>query len=1038
MSSQNQDPSLIVLNASAGSGKTYALVQQYLLFLLHADHYSDYFTKILAMTFTNKAAFEMKERVLKKLEELSFPDETNRATMEYFEEISRLSGLNKETIHQKCKLAFSHILHQYEDFHIQTIDKFTLKIIRSFAKELNLNNDFQVIVKDEEFFEKAVDLFIAKIGVKGNEVLTETVMKYYQFADEDEIKLQFKENLLEYCKLLSDENKTQLMESIFQSNLEQADLKNARDEKQEITNQFKQLRSSLLKRWESIGDISKLIKGKTPTYKAIQKILQNEDSIFKIVWSKTLEQSIENDDVYPADFKSDFYRLREISVQFNNQILIIDAYVQSFYFFKILKHLNQFFDELKNQENIIRLNEFKWMISKLVSTESSPFIYEKLGTRIQHYLLDEFQDTSMMQWYNLYPLLHDAMGHKNTNLIVGDAKQSIYRFRNGLAEMFVTLPKIYNPKQDPQVELTSQYFYQNGVKKQLENNFRSAKNIVQFNNAIFSYLTEKFPLLQSDFYENHSQQAKSSKQGYVEIYSYFTGKSKNQIQEEEKEQEEQLKNELILKWIRQAKADGYHGSDICILASKNKELNLISHYLIENGEKIESKETLIITNQERVKLSLLYLKKRISPKDTNLSKQFIEMYFRVQGSSTKSNLEDYLINPENSKKTLVLEDQFIADHYQNSLVFYKKYSSVYSLIQDFYFINHWDETKDAYIHSFADLIYNKELELGPNLKRIIEDIEKKNAYLFTSEKTENIKLMTVHKSKGLEFPVVIYYNKFKADEFKNMSEIFVLQQYPVKINLVKKYADIPEVNAFIEKEKRNIAIDHLNKDYVALTRPKDRLYMYASGHEIWHNATKHFSGCEEGEVHQYQVGNLEQVNKSIESKAIYEIHNIADHLYFPDISIQKNSFEDEKISFQEEKQYGIQFHQLMSSISNQNTISGLVDELIIEGKIDQKYRLEFIQKANNILENPQIESLYKNALHQMEEQDFIVGESISIRPDKIFFLDGETIILDYKTGLPRKKDVSQVKEYIQYLKEAEYPSIKGYLYYIATNELVEV
>lgn len=1034
MNNSAKNTTLNVLNASAGSGKTYSLVKNYIELLLLKNASFDQFTKIMAMTFTNKAAIEMKERVLLKLEELSFPDWNNPQTSKYIDDLSQTTHLNPVEISKKCKLAFLQILHQYEDFHLLTIDKFTLKIIRSFAKELNLNSDFEIIVNDKQFFEKVIDLLVSRIGLEAHQNLTKTIISYFDLTIEDETKFNIQKDLIEFCEILTNESNISIIDEVLKREWSLQEFQTKKDERNVLTKKLSDIISLLEGEFQTVKANSDLMFGKSRSTNAIEKLIQNRENLeeFPISLTKFILGKDKGKFIPSDQFIHNLMRAQQWYENEFIQYEIVKDEIKSFYFFKLLTFIHETIEDIKSQENLIRLSEFKVMISQLLKHEVAPYIYEKIGARISHYLLDEFQDTSQLQWYNLFPLLHDAMASGNQNLIVGDAKQSIYRWRNGLAEQFVALPGIYNPQKDKDIEVVSRYFEVNGKKTNLPNNYRSAPEIVTFNNQLFEYLVTHEPKFNSPFYDGLTQIAKSTKKGYIELISEVN-KIENEDASKSNVPDTHLKK--ILHWINELKADQFQGSDICILAKNNKQLNEISQFLIANHQAVETNESLSLKNNEYVKLTVLYLKKRFNPKNNNLSKQFIDYYLKITRVGETHLIDAYYL--ESSHRDAKLnESKFNIDFFESDQNFYASYASIYELVQHFYRINNWDETKDAYLHAFADFVYECENENGPNLKKIIANFEREDISLKTSPHKDSIKMMTVHKSKGLEFPAVIYYAKSK--EYKGGKELFQIDNRFLYITLSeKRHKGIQEIQDFISNKKSENFIDDLNVHYVALTRPELRLYGLFYLEKELHN---HICNL-------YQLENKESISLSIGEKTNLiqritkedqrlMVESAKEYLWFPDIALKEKNLDDTKDELQPDILFGIQFHLVMSLVNDKQDIIPTLQKLISTGEVSRDFKEKIEKKAFDLFEDKMFHSLFENAHQIINEQNIIISSDEVVRPDKIILKENETIVIDFKTGKEKALDMKQMTMYIKHLQEAGYPNVKGYLCYIENLTLI--
>ena len=285
-----------------------------------------------------------------------------------------------------------------------------------------------------------------------------------------------------------------------------------------------------------------------------------------------------------------------------------------------LKYVSEALKELRIKTKVIRISEFNELIGTLVQKEDAPYIYERFGTRYEHFLLDEFQDTSRLQWLNLLPLLRESLSNGKQNLIVGDPKQSIYRFNNGLAEQFVELPAVYNPEGDAKIAEHSAYFAKMGIKKPLEMNYRSSSEIVHFNNDFFQSFSTKLPPFFKSFYDAVAQNPVSQKPGFLKIVS-----------EKRKYESIEMIDEIET-IIGQCLDDEFDLGDICILTDKNALGVQIANQLTKRGITVFSQESLLISRNMEVRLLIAYLKWRMKPNVDHMKRQFAELYFRMNAS----------------------------------------------------------------------------------------------------------------------------------------------------------------------------------------------------------------------------------------------------------------------------------------------------------------------------------------------------------------------------------------------------------------------
>lgn len=1030
---------LKIFNASAGSGKTYQLVKEYIQLLIsHPNHFK--FPSIVAMTFTNKAALEMKERIIEDLNEISTLGTTSSKAKDLTEKIAQHLQISTEEVQKRCKKALSAILHRYEEFHVLTIDKFNLRIIRAFSKDLDLPSDFEVIMDEEEILSTVIDEIISKLGDEEFESITKIVLAYAESNLNEDKKWDFKKDLLNFSKVLTKEqNKTlisQLLSLDFSSEW-YAQLFQTRKKWIQQLDTIKQEITASIPLISNPDDLP----GKGTAYNQLNKFITPEynvftDKAFPKTISSWFEKEIPKGKNIPSDVFQSVKKMVELKDNHSKEYAEVNSFLTVFYSMALLRYIAQELVEKKKSENAIRISEFNQLISSLIQNESAPFIYERLGNRFKHFLLDEFQDTSHLQFLNMVPLIENAISEGQENLIVGDPKQSIYRFNNGLAEQFVALPKIYNPTNDAKIARKSVFFNEQGKRIELKNNWRSTTTIVDFNNRFFELFKQTLPENKQQFYASTYQVPSKKTLGSIHILSK---NATTNLQE---------RIAQMVQWINQCKEEGFDYGDICILGDKNKKCNQWAVELTRLGYKVVSADSLLIKSSLKVELTATFLKRQLSPENPTNQKRFAELFFRFKGISSdvfhQYNEEKTSQNGRNYYQ--FNDEQFLNDYFGGKTIFFQKKESLYHLALGFFELMKFKELEDPYLHRFADYIYEFGLKKGPNLKLFLEDYQKNKGKIAVEipASSDAIKIMTTHKSKGLEFPVVIlpeidYKSKMKGDKFLFSSDNFILYTSP------SEKSPIPASQQLATQENTNIQTDSTNLLYVAFTRPKERLYILNhfkqknSFAATVHQTFKKLSESTEKE------GRIEILHKNSKSslptpKTSKEFHpiDIQDCLWFPEIALQDKAELTEKDFLSPERQRGVQFHHLMTKINSKENIATEIQKGIDEGVIHLENKQFLSDKITQTLTSNNYQSVLKGATKTLNEQAIITERGVEIRPDKIIFKPTETIILDFKTGIPKKQDTKQVKSYVQTLSKMQFPKVKGCLYYTELDELVYV
>ncbi|PWA04270.1 UvrD-helicase domain-containing protein [Flavobacterium psychrotolerans] len=597
-----QRPSFSIYDASAGSGKTYALVKEYLKIILVA-HKNDAYRNILAITFTNKAVHEMKSRIVGSLSEFA-KDEPSTKAEDLMKDLAIETQLSIIQIKSKSQQIIKHIIHNYAAFDISTIDKFTHKVIRAFAHDLNLPMTFEVTLDTENLLTEAVDAIIAQAGE--DEVLTKLLVDFTMEKTDDDKSWDISREILETGRLVLNENnrneithfqdksitdfltiKTKLNKlyiDLEKENVEFANEallfieKNGIDPKsfsrgtfpnhlQSISDGKFNPKNKMFREFEDVS-INKTAKDTAIIESIIPDLLQTLDAIYK---------NFE---------KRDFYK----------------AFLKNITPLSLLNTVSNELAKIQKEQNVLSIAEFNAIIYREIQNQPAPFIYERLGERYRHFFIDEFQDTSEMQWQNLIPLIDNATsseidGEKGTLMIVGDPKQSIYRWRGGKAEQFIELSKDNNPFNNPEKVL-----------EHLDKNYRSYSQIIDFNNAFFQLLSSEFENADyKDLYKNHSHQKTNDKKGgYVNI-SFLPETDPNEGDEEALDKTEQYLL-ATLNTIQKVKQQGFEYKEMVILTRKRSQGIAIANYLTEQRIPLLSSETLMIQNATEVRFIIQVLK----------------------------------------------------------------------------------------------------------------------------------------------------------------------------------------------------------------------------------------------------------------------------------------------------------------------------------------------------------------------------------------------------------------------------------------------
>lgn len=1035
---------LCVLNASAGSGKTFQLVLEYLSILL-APEGSNKYKSIVAITFTNKASTEMKTRIIDALFSIAKYNaaEGDAKTGSIIIELQKILGLKEAEIKKRASKSLKAILHGYEHFNVSTIDKFNLRLIKSFSNDLNLPAEFEISLNEKEVLDEVLELLLSNIGLEENIALTKLVKNYAKSNFKDGGQWNFKRHLLSFASSLNNEKNRFFIELLQTLSFDEKDFSLIFLELKQIEDSFANIQKELIDYLGHFNIDPNDLPGKTNTLKSLNKITSfpkfpnfNRDN--SLLTKTFLKYCAEPGDsmAFTKELKQLLLRLNACYEENAQRHMMLSRYKGNFYNMALLKYISEALKELRIKTKVIRISEFNELIGTLVQKEDAPYIYERFGTRYEHFLLDEFQDTSRLQWLNLLPLLRESLSNGKQNLIVGDPKQSIYRFNNGLAEQFVELPAVYNPEGDPKIAEHSAYFAKLGIKKPLEMNYRSSSEIVHFNNEFFQCFSTKLPPFFEGFYDAVAQNPVSNKPGFVKV-----------ISEKRKPDPIEMIDEIEA-IIGQCLDDEFDLGDICILTDKNALGVQIANQLTKRGITVFSQESLLISRNMEVRLLIAYLKWRMKPNVDNMKRQFAELYFRMN-ASMKDPYFSYIVDLTTSqgKQIKVFDDAlFLKDYFGGAKMFFRPFENLVQLVQDFIRIMGWKEVSNPYLHQFSDLVFQFQCNRQSDLSKFIEYYEenKSKFALKMAESKDAVQIMTIHKSKGLEFPVVIIPKVDFSLSIHNEAKFFVEADGKVLYTSLSKNNVLDEIHRKAIEEENLILLDKLNLLYVGLTRPERRLYVFNRferssnlGHLFHQNMVTTFSIKENEDSILYESGTRQKkINAYSGNGAFYVPKEVVNETSKFQIAFRK--VQKEHYASQEERLFGIYFHALMGAIDDASQIHETLDILIKQGIVDSSLRKKIEATAQVFFEHGGAIGLFDGIHKVLNERSILLPSGKLFIPDKVMIRANDIIVLDFKTGKKELKHEKQVRNYKKNLEDIFNQKIIPMLYYTKSNEFIQV
>lgn len=1045
VSNQN---SYTVYSASAGSGKTFTLVKEYLQILLqHSD--VNHFKSVLAITFTNKAAAEMKERVLANLQAFARGQES-----EMLQPIHIETGLDVLVIQKKSQRIIEAILWDYTAFNITTIDSFTHRIIRSFAYDFGLSLNFDVEMDSKKLLQEAVDAVIEKIGL--DKSLTKALISFSHQKSADDKTWDISKVLFQFATVLLNETDKIELKSIADKSF---------DDFVALQKQLKKQLSALKAKIKEIGEegvqlIARSDLHDNDFYRSMlpnhfNKLAENWE-LAKFFDQSKLRERIEENTLYSksvpiatkARIENILPQLLELYLQSERlfgTISLSKLFSESLIPLAVLSYVHNAMEKLKEDNNVRLINEFNELIFKKIQNEPTPFIYERLGEKFQHFFIDEMQDTSVLQWKNLIKLIENSLHQEGGSLLlVGDAKQAIYRWRGGASEQFIELAN--ETKKGP--------FFVDKNLAHLDTNYRSFTEIIQFNNSFFQHIAN---LLGSEVYANlykqeNSQKYNTKKGGFVQIELVET----KLASESAKESKEDIYPKKVWETICGLDTK-YEWKDVCVLVRKHAQGVQIANYLNRQGIDIISSESLLLASDANVDflISLLYIIQH--PKDeTSRYKVLDYLYGFLRISNDKHEFFSKLIKLEEADFYTSLKVYgigFLAGRFhQKSL-----YDGMEYAIRSFQLT----QKSNAYLQFFLDEILDFQIKYGSDLSGFLEHWEQqKDKLSISSPEAKNaVQIMTIHKAKGLQFPIVIFpydldiYFQMNPKIWYPITEPEMYQGFdkmllPFRKNL--QYTD--EIGTHLYNQRREMMeLDNYNLLYVCLTRAEEQLYVLTDNkvNKNQHENTNYFSGLFINYLKSIGDWNSEQLvytfgeNKRVGSKkdkkmAIESVEatefistDLSEHqvVLYTSSSLLWDTEQGKAIS------YGNLVHEILAEIKTADDIDESLQLFLNQGIINETEIGLLKKRIAAVVEHPELNDYFQHNAKVYNEREIVNSEGISIIPDRVVvFPDKKAIVIDYKTGLEEKTHQRQVEKYADYLSEMGYEVVKKLLVYI-TDEI---
>ena len=1080
----------VICKASAGSGKTFNLVREYLTLAMAGGpgRVDDAFRHILAITFTNKAANEMKTRIMDTLDDIArhgVDPKRSKMGQGLLDELNaRRQGqkpFGEGDLRTMAAELRSAILHRYSDLSVCTIDSFMHRVVRTFAHDLSQPVNFEVMIDQDELVEHAVSGLMSLVGTPGHEALTEMVRRYAVSNMEAGRNFDIVLSLTKLARQLFSEGSDDFLRRLagysFDDYMEMYDgyEKRCRD----FERQLEALGAKAMGLLRSIGMGMEHCNGASRGFYAFfDKIEHFRDTLRDnrtFMPSDTVRNIFESAD-YSGDLlcrsKTTFPGTERIAqplrtvffdiakllgeplVDYNTGCLLL----RNLYSMALLGELNRQMHLYAKDNEMVHLSDFNRLINKVVQEEDMPFVYERLGSFYRHFLIDEFQDTSVLQWHNLVPLVEGGVAEGHESFVVGDGKQAIYRFRQGDVRQFVDLPQVKG------LPRHGRLLSQPGMFRELSLavNYRTTGAVVDFNNAFFSNLVRSRYAAPADpsspsasagpslaeriyigpkgleakledeaLYQMHDVGKTSASEGYVGL-EFVDAENNN--------------NEPIcakvLEIIRLLVDErGYQPRDIYILGRTKEELAIVGSYLLEHSS-IEqcSAESFYLRNSEAVLTLVAALRCLFDASDKVAVAELLHRLHAL-GLTTSPHDEAFLVEPAVPVAEVLASEGLEFD--AGRLLAMDLYGCCEELVRCL----RLDGLDMAYMSSLLNRVAAFSARHNQSLGDFIEWMDGHDkASAATSDEGNALQLMTIHKAKGLQAPVVIC-PIFNANPPENSVWVDAAKRFPMPgKTLPAAYVRLGQNSTRFdgERDAEKVAseVDDLNILYVAFTRPEEQLYVVCQKPDkrkgnLWYSVLADYAERHGASFGDKAFRHKQKKEKSADDEAGEVAVEPVD--LRPQVSVNwlnnvafSSSSEKALTPLLEEKvRFGIHAHALLASILHaDDDVEALLAAYGERERVGPEEMERLAALVRDVLAS-EATARFFNPAYEVRNEIALTDGDREGRPDRVVFAHGETWVVDFKTGVDQKEKYDeQLRRYCRALSAMGFPSVSGWLVFL--------
>ena len=1090
-----------IYSSSAGSGKTFTLTKEYLKLVLGSDR-PFYFKQILAITFTNDAATEMKDRILDALKDISDEEHFGEGAKYWsmFRMIVEETGEPEEAIQRRAGIVFKNIIQEYSDFAVKTIDSFVNQLVNAFTEELGLPYNYEIVLDTDRVMTEAAERLIEKAGNEEYQEISSILENFIKDKVGDGQSWNFlTDELAKFGNHLINDQFYPLLVKL--NGLDTADFGEISNNIHNYLKWFEYtIRELAIKGVQLIEGQGLNVDDFTQKGRGIGAYFFNmRDDFTNEYYSKKESPNshhwaaIRDDKWYTAkgtpapiqagidsikeDLRRVFFEMQDFKDAQLKKYTLYTILRPNLRKLSLLKKIKDEFDAVLAEKNQVFIAEFNRKILNIILSEPVPFIYERIGEKYRHLLIDEFQDTSDMQFYNLLPLIENSLAGNYFNLVVGDAKQAIYRWRGGKMELIVHLFKgninalvqssLIQIHQAEQFASISNFL----TPKSLNTNYRSAKEVVDFNNRFFEAALERysaeFPFLPS-VYEDFRQEkpANAPLGGHIQL----------EFLDYDKDGSGMLNK--VLELVVQAQQQGYTMGDIAILCRRNRESAAVADFLTQTGYPIISRDSLLLKNSPFVRLLIAFMRVVNQPNNRLAKSEAAYLFYqtilnKIPDSDATSEIR--LVSEANDSTAFY--EIFTRHGYTldpASMIKAGIYELTEKIIDAFDLFNRSHQKN--YLFRFLDVVLNYSLKESNHLQDFLiywQDKKDSSALSVKSPAEQDaITITTIHRSKGLEYPVVIIpyaqwsmrpqshaeiwtdLETLEYEELWHRSETKTtkLLSAPVKFSEKLKMTELTEQ---YNQEMQSTFLENLNMLYVAFTRAAHQLYVISQKnyqgkiHGVG-ELVKDFlqvAGVFDADLNLYEI-NKGAFIKKLDKKSVVSNVMVLKKIISEDRSdrlrlrrLSEKIFDTETLDKTKDKHNKVR--SALVKVHTKKDLPNALRELEFEGVISRNEYKTVEEALDKIIDLPALVSLFEEGLTVENEREILLPNGDIKRPDRVVFKDNGVYIINYKTfgsnNADRiEKDSKEIKYLGRLYQQMGFLNTALLLVYLESAEVVSV